>query len=112
MVTSVTNRALFVQSGGFVGMGVPTVGVAVSGVAGVSVTEAVSVMGVPAVSVAMGGSVTEAGVVAAGASVAVDAGGCVAAPPLQADRASENHAVTMNSFLTILILLGNHVKPN
>jgi hypothetical protein len=62
MVTSVTNNALLVQSGGLVGMGVPTVGVAVSGVAGVSVT---AVVGVPAVSVTAGVSVTDVVAVAA-----------------------------------------------
>jgi hypothetical protein len=38
MVISVTKEALFVQSGGLVGKGVPTVGVAVGNVAEVSVT--------------------------------------------------------------------------
>jgi hypothetical protein len=63
MVTSVTNKALFVQSGGLVGMGVPTVGVAVSGVPGVSVTAAVS-DGVMAAAVVAGASVIETRAVA------------------------------------------------
>jgi hypothetical protein len=105
MVTSVTNRALLVQSGGFVGMGVPTVAVAVGGVAGVSVTAAVSD------GIAAGGSVIETSAVAASGSVGVEAGS-VADPPLQADRASASSAVTVNSFLTILSLLCDHVEPD
>jgi hypothetical protein len=54
MVTSLTNRALLVQSGGLVGMGVPTVGVALGGVTGVSVTG-----GVVGTSAVAGGSVME-----------------------------------------------------
>ena len=67
---------------------------------------------VVAASVVAGASVIEISAVAASDSVAVEAGGSVAPPPLQADRASEIHAVTMNSFLTILSLLCDHVEPN
>jgi hypothetical protein len=109
MVTSVTNRALFVQSGGLVGMDASTVGV--GGVAGVSVIAGTS-GGVVAASVVAGASVMEISAVAAGGSVAVEAGASVAPPPLQADRASEINAVTLNSFLTILSLLCDHVEPN
>src|SRR5215211_2729012 len=109
MVTSVTKRALLVQSGGLVGIDASIVGVA--GVPGVSVTGMSGAGVVASINVA-GASVMETSAVAACGSVGLDAGGSVAVPPLQADRASEINAVTMNSFLTILGLLCDHVKPN
>src|SRR5688572_19572056 len=110
MVTSVTNRALLVQSGGLVGIEGSTVGV--DDVSGVSVTATVGEGAVVAASVVAGASVMEMSAVASGGSVEVEAEGSVAVPPLQADRASVINAVTMNSFLTILSLLCDHVKPN
>jgi hypothetical protein len=103
--------ALLVQSGGLVGMGVPAVAVADGRVAEVAVA-AVSSAGGAVVSVAAGASVVETGAVVCGASVAVEAGGSVAAPPLQADRASVNKAITVNSFLIILGLLCHRIEPD
>jgi hypothetical protein len=117
MVTSVTNMALLVQSGGLVGMGVPTVGVALGSVPDVTVADAavtaVPSAGAAVVSVAAGASVVEAGAAVVPASVAAGARGSVAIPPpLQADKASANSAVTVNSFLIILGLLCHHIEPD
>jgi hypothetical protein len=91
-------------------MGVPAVAEAVSGVAGVSVTGAVSVAVVVASTVA-GASVIETNAVASPASVALDPDGSVAVPPLHADTVNAKSAVIMNSFLIILGLLCFLVEP-
>jgi len=109
MVTSATKEALLVQSGALVGRDVPTVGVAVNGVEDVTVAEVSAGNGVN-VSVVTGASVMEISAVGTWVSVSVNGDVAVAAGtcPLQADRASVIRAVTMNSFLIILSLLGYH----
>ncbi len=85
-----------------------------AGVPGVSVTAVMarSVAGaVVAASIVAGGSVMETSAVASGGSVSVDAEGSVAVPPLQADKASVTHAVTMKSLLTILASLATMLNP-
>src|SRR5215207_5786332 len=94
MVTSATNAALLVQSGGLVGNGVPTVAVVVGCVAEVAVAvkssgSGANVSPVTGACVSVTGtSVAAPGSVATGSSVAV---GVVVSPdacPLQADKAS------------------------
>ncbi|HEY7617217.1 MAG TPA: hypothetical protein VH744_10465, partial [Terriglobales bacterium] len=101
--------ALLVQSGGLVGIGVPTVGVGVGGVPGVSVG-AGEAEGFVAASVEGEPSVREISAVASWASVAGEVPVAAGAPPLQADKANTSSTVTVNSFLAILSLLGCDVQ--
>ena len=85
-----------------------------AGVPGVSVTAVMAASVARAVvtaSVVAGASVMETSAVASGGSVGVDAEGSVAVPPVQADKASAIHAVTMKSFWTILASLATMLNP-